>query len=306
MVRAPYPARIAAGLIVVAIEETRRLPTRLFTLPMTAVSQTLQAGMRAQQQIAELAIKGDEALDLLFDKPDEQPEWARFDEDELTEIDPGTPIESPDTESTVTRTAQVTTLHAAPKMTAKSSTEPAAAHKSSADKTSAQKSSAQKKSAQKSSAQKSSAQESSAQKDTATKAPKATAETSTATKDSTPAKATPTAEPAKTATPASSKTTEAAAPRADAGRFALYSSAPADLIAGETASSDDKVSDVDKPEIVEFIEYDTLTLAQLRAKLRAVDLDDLTALVTYETATKNRAPFITMLDNRITAQNKRS
>ena len=53
MVRAPYPARIAAGLIVVAIEETRRLPTRLFTLPMTAVSQTLQAGMRAQQQIAD-------------------------------------------------------------------------------------------------------------------------------------------------------------------------------------------------------------------------------------------------------------
>lgn len=286
MVRAPYPARIAAGLIVVAIEETRRLPTRLFTLPMTAVSQTLQAGMRAQQQIAELAIKGDEALDLLFDKPDEQPEWARFDEDELTEIDPGTPIESPDTEPTVTRTAQVTTLHAAPKITAKSSTEPAAP--------------------QKKSAQKSSAPKSSAQKDTATKAPKATAETSTATKDSTPAKATPKAEPAKTTTPASSKAPEAAAPRADAGRFALYSSAPADLIAGETASSDDNVSDVDKPEIVEFIEYDTLTLAQLRAKLRAVDLDDLTALVTYETATKNRAPFITMLDNRITAQNKRS
>lgn len=286
MVRAPYPARIAAGLIVVAIEETRRLPTRLFTLPMTAVSQTLQAGMRAQQQIAELAIKGDEALDLLFDKPDEQPEWARFDEDELTEIDPGTPIESPDTEPTVTRTAQVTTLHAAPKMTAKSSTEPAAAHKSSADKSSAQKKSAH--------------------KDTATKAPKATAETSTATKNSTPAKATPKAEPAKTATPASSKTTEAAAPRADAGRFALYSSAPADLIAGETAPTDDNLSDVDKPEIVEFIEYYTLTLAQLRAKLRAVDLDDLTALVTYETATKNRAPFITMLDNRITAQNKRS
>lgn len=294
MVRAPYPARIAAGLIVVAIEETRRLPTRLFTLPMTAVSQTLQAGMRAQQQIAELAIKGDEALDLLFDKPDEQPEWARFDEDELTEIDPGTPIESPDTEPTVTRTAQVTTLHAAPKMTAKSSTEPAAAQKKSAHKSSAEKDTATK------------AQKSPAQKDTATKAPKATAETSTATKDSTPAKATPTAEPAKTATPASSKTTEAAAPRADAGRFALYSSAPADLIAGETASSDDNVSDVDKPEIVEFIEYDTLTLAQLRAKLRAVDLDDLTALVTYETATKNRAPFITMLDNRITAQNKRS
>ena len=94
-------------------------------------------------------------------------------------------------------------------------------------------------------------------------------------------------------------------PRADAGRFALYSSAPADLVAGDTPTTDG-TPDVDKPEIVEFIEYDNLTLAQLRAKLRAVDLDDLTALAAYEAATKNRAPFVTMLDNRITAQNKRS
>ncbi|MFF0708159.1 lipid droplet-associated protein [Gordonia sputi] len=293
MVRAPYPARIAAGLIVVAIEETRRLPTRLFTLPMTAVSQTLQAGMRAQQQIAELAIKGDEALDLLFDKPDEQPEWARFDEDELTEIDPGTPIESPDTEPTVTRTAEVTTLHATPKTpaksktAAKSSSKPAASHKTSTHEGASTKTATEK-----------------------------NTHKSTATKDSAPAKATTKAadaatttkpaEPAKTATPESNSAAKTAAPRADAGRFALYSSAPADLIAGETPTSDDDAADVDKPEIVEFIEYDTLTLAQLRAKLRTVDLDDLTALVAYETATKNRAPFITMLDNRITAQNKRS
>lgn len=290
MVRAPYPARIAAGLIVVAIEETRRLPTRLFTLPMTAVSQTLQAGMRAQQQIAELAIKGDEALDLLFDKPDEQPEWARFDEDELTEIDPGTPIESPDTEPTVTRTAEVTTLHAAPKTTekpktsAKSTAKPAASHKTSTHEGASTKTTAEKNSHK-----------------------------STATKDSAPAKTTTkaadaatTSKPAEPLTPESNTAAKTAAPRADAGRFALYSSAPADLIAGETPTSDDDASDVDKPEIVEFIEYDTLTLAQLRAKLRAVDLDDLTALVAYETATKNRAPFITMLDNRITAQNKRS
>ena len=52
MDRAPYPARIAAGLIVTALEETRKLPALLVTLPMTAVSQTLQAGMRAQQNIA--------------------------------------------------------------------------------------------------------------------------------------------------------------------------------------------------------------------------------------------------------------
>lgn len=290
MVRAPYPARIAAGLIVVAIEETRRLPTRLFTLPMTAVSQTLQAVMRAQQQIAELAIKGDEAIDLLFDKPDEQPEWARFDEDELTEIDPGTPIESTDTEPTVTRTAEVTTLHATPKTpaksktAAKSSSKPAASHKTSTHKSAATKTAADKGTAPKDSAP--------------AKAPTKAVDAATTTKP---------AQPAKPATPEpSNSAAKTAAPRADAGRFALYSSAPADLIAGETPTSDDDAADVDKPEIVEFIEYDTLTLAQLRAKLRAVDVDDLTALVAYETATKNRAPFITMLDNRITAQNKRS
>ncbi len=49
MVRAPYPARIAAGLVVTAVEETRKLPTLLFTLPVTAVSETLQLAMRAQQ-----------------------------------------------------------------------------------------------------------------------------------------------------------------------------------------------------------------------------------------------------------------
>lgn len=267
MVRAPYPARIAAGLIVVALEETRRLPTRLFTLPMTAVSQTLQAGMRAQQQIAELAIKGDEALDLIFDKADEQPEWARFDEDELTEIDPGTPIESADKPGAEATTAKVTTLHAAPATV----TKPPTTAKSSPDTPATTKSAAKK----------------------------------SAPKKSTPTKATPTKSmPTKSAS--TDSTPENPAPRADAGRFALYSSAPADLITGETATPGDDLPDVDKPEIVEFIEYDTLTLAQLRAKLRSVDVDDLTALVAYETATKNRAPFVTMLDNRITAQNKRS
>ncbi|MGV9478805.1 lipid droplet-associated protein [Gordonia aichiensis] len=289
MVRAPYPARIAAGLIVVALEETRRLPTRLFTLPMTAVSQTLQAGMRAQQQIAELAIKGDEALDLIFDKADEQPEWARFDEDELTEIDPGTPIESADKPGAEATTAKVTTLHAAPATV----TKPPTTAKSSPDTPATTKSAAKKSAPKKSTPTK------------ATPTKPASKDSTPTPKKSTPTKSTPTKSmPTKSAS--TDSTPENPAPRADAGRFALYSSAPADLITGETATPGDDLPDVDKPEIVEFIEYDTLTLAQLRAKLRSVDVDDLTALVAYETATKNRAPFVTMLDNRITAQNKRS
>ncbi|UAK38256.1 lipid droplet-associated protein [Gordonia bronchialis] len=228
MVRAPYPARIAAGLIVTAIEETRKLPTLLVTLPMTAVSQTLQAGMRAQQNIAELAIKGDAALEMIFDKPSEQPQWARFDEDDDLDQQPPT-RESPAAQDDATPES------------------PAPEHND-------------------------------------------------------------------VDTPA-------------AGRFALYSSAPESVVAGD---SDDtgagavtsatkrpanntsakkapaKSSSGPAPEVVEYIEYDGLTLAQLRAKLRSVGSEDLQELLDYEKTNRNRAPFVTMLDNRIAAQSKRS
>ena len=54
------------------------------------------------------------------------------------------------------------------------------------------------------------------------------------------------------------------------------------------------------PEIADYLDYDTLTLAQLRARLRTLSLDDLTTLLDYENATSTRAPFQTMLANRIT------
>lgn len=233
MDRAPYPARIAAGLIVTALEETRKLPALLITLPMTAVSQTLQAGMRAQQNIAELAIKGDAALEMFFDRPDEQPEWARFDEDELESSEPTAPA-----------VAAVTTATPVP-----------------------------------------------------TKKPAA--------KTASEKKPTPTTiddEVAEAATDADL----AAPPRADAGRFALYSSAPDEVIAAEVPGTEAVGSAGTGPEIVELIDYDTLTLAQLRARLRSVAIEDLIALVDYEKANRGRAPFVTMLENRVAAQNKRS
>jgi hypothetical protein len=45
------------------------------------VSQALQLSMRVQQQVTELAIKGDDALSTLR-APEESPAWATFDEDE--------------------------------------------------------------------------------------------------------------------------------------------------------------------------------------------------------------------------------
>ncbi|MGV8875722.1 MAG: hypothetical protein ACOH2Q_24580, partial [Rhodococcus sp. (in: high G+C Gram-positive bacteria)] len=57
---------------------------------------------------------------------------------------------------------------------------------------------------------------------------------------------------------------------------------------------------VQKPEIVEMIDFDTLALAQLRARLRTLSVEDLETLLDYENDTLARAPFQTMLANRIT------
>jgi hypothetical protein len=76
----PLPVRIAAGLAVTAVERARQLPQQLAGLPVTVVSEALQLSMRLQQQVTELAIKGDDVLAGL--RPvEEEPEWATFDED---------------------------------------------------------------------------------------------------------------------------------------------------------------------------------------------------------------------------------
>ncbi|MPZ84645.1 MAG: lipid droplet-associated protein [Actinophytocola sp.] len=76
----PLPVRVAAGLAVTAVEQARTLPAKIAGLPVTVASQALQVSMRVQQQVTELAIRGDEVLAGL--RPvEETPEWATFDED---------------------------------------------------------------------------------------------------------------------------------------------------------------------------------------------------------------------------------
>ncbi|WP_232665789.1 lipid droplet-associated protein [Pseudonocardia sp. TRM90224] len=76
----PLPVRIAAGLVATAVEQARDLPRMVVELPVTAVSQALQASMRVQQKVTELAIKGDRALGTL--RPaEEKPAWATFDDE---------------------------------------------------------------------------------------------------------------------------------------------------------------------------------------------------------------------------------
>jgi hypothetical protein len=76
----PLPVRVAAGLVVTAVEQARDLPRLALGLPVTAVSQALQASMRVQQKVTELAIKGDRVLGATPPVEDE-PAWATFDDD---------------------------------------------------------------------------------------------------------------------------------------------------------------------------------------------------------------------------------
>jgi hypothetical protein len=77
----PLPLRVAVGLVATACDQARDLPRLLVEFPVTAVSQTLQASMRVQQKVTELAIRGDRALGALRPVED-KPSWATFDDEE--------------------------------------------------------------------------------------------------------------------------------------------------------------------------------------------------------------------------------
>ena len=92
------------------------------------------------------------------------------------------------------------------------------------------------------------------------------------------------------------------------GRFALYT-APDEGVTADTPTQPVAVkrrtkpaarSDVVAPAVAEELDYESLTLAQLRARLPSLDVEELEALLAYEEATKARAPFQTLLANRIT------
>jgi hypothetical protein len=95
------------------------------------------------------------------------------------------------------------------------------------------------------------------------------------------------------------------------GRFALYTSPdpsdgdaaadpPTRPVSATRAHRPAVKSAVPAPPVADELDYETLTLAQLRARLQTLDVDELEALLAYEEATKARAPFQTLLANRIT------
>ncbi|GFG55442.1 hypothetical protein CQY20_05585 [Mycolicibacterium agri] len=82
------------------------------------------------------------------------------------------------------------------------------------------------------------------------------------------------------------------------GRFALFTGGADAVTEEEKTPAPAPANEV--PEVVKRLDYDTLTLAQLRARLSSLRVADLEALLAYEEATRARAPFQTLLANRIT------
>lgn len=202
MATAPYGVRLLVGAAAIAVEETIRLPRTILMYPMTLVSQAAHLVMLFQQNVAELVIKGDETLEILFRPKEEQPAWATFDEDMI--------------EVNGIANGQSASVDAGDE------------------------------------------------------------------------------------------------DRRAEGRFALYSVPaaaetgavgallPADPAPASPAPASPADADVTMPAVAVELDYQTLTLAQLRARLQPLDADELQALLSYEQATKARPPFETLIANRIT------
>jgi hypothetical protein len=201
MATAPYGVRLLVGAATVAVEETMKLPKTILMYPMTLASQAAHIVMRFQQNLAELAIKGDSTLESIFPPKDEKPEWATFDEDFDDAVE-GAPAASPEGGDNDRRAE---------------------------------------------------------------------------------------------------------------GRFALYSvtDAPEASDISDPPMKPARISTkptaadptIPEPAVAAELDYPTLTLAQLRARLQSLAVDELEALLAYEQATKARAPFQTLLANRITRAN---
>ncbi|WP_319435571.1 lipid droplet-associated protein [Mycobacterium sp. RTGN5] len=179
MATAPYGVRLLVGAAVTAIEETRKLPQTILMYPMTVASNIAHIVMKMQQDLADLVIKGDTALENIFPPKDEQPDWATFDED------------ASDGDGPVLDGERLTE-----------------------------------------------------------------------------------------------------------GRFALYT--VTDGVDTKAAGTTATTTTTTAPDIAEELDYESLTLAQLRARLQSLSVADLEALLAYEEASKARAPFQTLLANRIT------
>ena len=78
----PLPFRVAAGILGTGIDLVRSLPDDIPALPVTLVGNAMKLSIKVQQEIATLATRGDELLGGVIGGAEENPAWAKFDDDE--------------------------------------------------------------------------------------------------------------------------------------------------------------------------------------------------------------------------------
>lgn len=103
--------------------------------------------------------------------------------------------------------------------------------------------------------------------------------------------------PEPVAAPAPEAEPEKVAPRKAPVKKAAAKKAPAKKAAPAAPA---EPADPNAPDIVVELGYHDLTLAQLRARLQSLSVSELEELLSYEDAHKARAPYQTLLANRIT------
>ena len=77
----PTPVRVAAGLVGSTLDLLRNLPQELPALGVELAGQAFRIGLRVRQEVAALAVRGDDLLGGLGRKSEDKPSWATFDED---------------------------------------------------------------------------------------------------------------------------------------------------------------------------------------------------------------------------------
>ena len=83
MSRLPFVVRVAVGAVAFAAEKGQEIVTGAVSAPLTLGSKSAQAFIHVQQDLADLAVRGDRAIETVFPaKEEEQAAWATFDDDE--------------------------------------------------------------------------------------------------------------------------------------------------------------------------------------------------------------------------------
>lgn len=278
----PLPLRVAAGIVATGIQLVRSLPEEIPAIPVTLVGNAMKLSMKVQQEITTLATRGDELLGgFLGGQPQENPTWATFDED-TPPARPPAPARANRTPPRARTTVSVTEAAAAPPDpvaptlaaatgddVADPPTEPTAAggHRHTPEATSL--------SDESTTATEAAAEVSAAVVEAALHAvPESTDEPTSDALES-PAESTES-----TGSTGSTGTTESAGPAADA--------------TAEDATADDETTGP-----AALPGYDDMTLSQVRGHLRDLSEHEVSALLAYEQSGDNRAPFLTLLSNRL-------